>query len=338
MMNNYPEGVSLIICTYNGAKRLPDTISHINRVVSDPAIPWEFIVVDNASDDGSGQVALELWQRDEPMRVIVETEKGLIHARYRGIREAKYEYISFIDDDNWIDPDWINNIFKIFKNHPEVGICGSRNTGIYEVPPPEWHRKVKGAYAIGNQGEQSGDVTDQRGHLWGAGMSMRKSAFEHLIQAGFKSILTGRKGKSLAAGEDTELAYAFRLASWRLWYSEELNLKHFIPSSRLDWDYVIRMYIGFGKSHAMFDIYKLVLKDKPYRPGRFYKRLFKAFWKFYREKLTGSFKNTPGNVDYLKYISHRAKLLEAIGNFHRNNTLYQEMKDFKNKVREDHQI
>ena len=334
MIKNYPEGVSLIICTYNGAKRLPDAINHVNRVIADPVVPWELIVIDNASDDGSGQVVPELWSREEPLRVIAENEKGLIHARYRGIREANYEYISFIDDDNWIDPHWINNIYRIFREHPEVGMCGSLNTGEFETPPPAWFKNIQGAFAVGRQGKETGDVTVSRGFVWGAGMSFRKSAFERLLAAGFESRLTGRKGKNLAAGEDAEIAYAFRMAGWHLWYSEELTLKHFIPASRLKWDYITRMYTGFGKSHALFEIYKLVLNDKRYRPARLYRRLFRAFWRFYRRKLTGGLKNTPGNVDYLKYTSHRAKLLEAIRNFKRNKILYQQLKDFKKKVLE----
>lgn len=337
MNKEYLAGVSLIICTYNGAKRLPDTINYVNNLAVDPAIPWEFILIDNASDDGSGQIACDSWNRPEPIRIVVENQKGLIHARYRGILEARYEYISFIDDDNWIDPSWINHIYRIFREHPEVGICGSLNDGAFETDPPEWAEKILGAYAIGSQSQETGDITEKKGYVWGAGMSLRKSAFEQLLHAGFNSMLTGRKGKNLAAGEDAELGFAFRLAGWKVWYDESLKLRHYIPASRFEWNYVVKMYDGFGKSHAIFEIYKLVLKDKAYRPRRFYIKIFNAFWWLQSMKIKGQIPRVAGNVDYLHYRFNRAKFFAALSNFSRNRTLYQLLKDIKNKYKQPDQ-
>lgn len=335
---DYPNGVSLILCTYNGAKLLPETIRYVNEVISDPEIPWEFIVIDNASDDGSGQVALGSWKRMEPLRVIVENEKGLIHARYRGIRESKYEIISFIDDDNWIDPHWITNVYRIFSVHPEVGVCGSRNTGAFEAEPPGWFEKIQGSYAIGTQSNETGDITRLKGYTWGAGMSFRKSAFEKLREAGFKSLLTGRKGKKLAAGEDTELGYAFQLAGWKIWYEESLHLQHYIPAARLNWNYVQKMYEGFGRSHAIFEIYKLVLKDKAYRPAQFYRRIFNEFWRLRKMTINNRIKRSAGNIDYLRYRSKRAKFITALRNISRNRIFFQAIRDLKSKVHQEPQF
>lgn len=329
---SYPEGVSLIICTYNGAERLPVTIGHINKEKIDPNIPWELIVIDNASDDASSKVALDSWKLEVPVRVFVENEKGLIYARYRGIKEARYEYISFIDDDNWIDPNWIQNIYNIFKSHPEVGVCGSRNYGAFEKTPPDWLKSIVGSYAIGDQGKETGDVTNTRGYVWGAGMSFRKSVFEKLLEAGFKSVLTGRKGKNLAAGEDTELAYAFRLAGWRIWYDEMLTLQHYIPSQRFDWKYLVKIYKGFGNSHAIFDIYRLVLNNKPYQPKNFYKRLFRDYWIYFKMRWQGKIQNNEGSLDYLKYTLNKAKLYHSLHNFNKNKHLYNRISDFRKNI------
>jgi glycosyltransferase involved in cell wall biosynthesis len=307
-------------------------------VIADEAIPWEFILIDNSSDDGSGQVSLALWKRSEPIRVVVENQKGLIHARYKGIREAKYEYISFIDDDNWIDPYWIDNIYRIFREHPEVGMCGGQNAGAFEKEPPEWAEKILSSYAIGIQGKATGNITGSKGFVWGAGMSFRKSAFERLIEAGYNSLLTGRNGKNLAAGEDSELGFAFRLAGWKIWYDESLRLQHYIPASRFDWKYVVKMYDGFGSSHAIFGLYKPVLKGKTYQPARFYRKIFRDFWPLYLKKLNGQISLAEGNLDYLKYRLHRAKVLTALKNFYRNRKLIRAIKNLKNTIRKEHQL
>jgi glycosyltransferase involved in cell wall biosynthesis len=327
----YKEGVSLIICTYNGAKLLRDTIGFVNMQKVHADVPWEFIVIDNASDDDSAEVALNSLKPGIPIRVITEPEKGLIHARNRGIKEAVYEYISFIDDDNWIDPGWIQQIYDIFRAHPEVGMCGGKSSGVFEVDPPSWFKAIEGSYAIGSQGIETGDTTNTWGHLWGAGLSFRKSVFEGLIGSGFKSVLTGRKGKNLSAGEDTELVYAFRMAGWHLWYSEKLTLQHYIPSQRFKWEYVVRMYNGFGKSHAVFDIYLLVLNQMPYHSCIYYKSIVGGFLPYLKMKLTGRFRYTEGSVDYLNYTLHKAKLCQAIGNFFKNKNLYCQIRDFRQK-------
>jgi len=326
---NDKEGVSLIICTFNGAKLLRDTIGYVNRQKVETSIPWELLVIDNASDDGSAAVAMESCKPEVTVRVIHEPEKGLIHARYRGIKEAAYEYISFIDDDNWIDANWIQHIYEIFITHPEVGMCGGRSIGAFEVPPPDWFTKVEGSYAIGSQGKGTGDITDTWGHLWGAGLSFRKSAFESLIKSGFKSVLTGRRGKNLSAGEDTELVYAFKLAGWHLWYSDSLTLQHYIPSNRFEWNYVVRMYKGFGKSHAVFEIYQLVLNVKSFQRYWLYRRIIFEFLYYYKMKLAGRFKDHEGSVDYLQYILQKAKTGKLIHNFFKNKLLYNKIKDFQ---------
>jgi len=53
-------GVSVVICTYNGAERLPETIRHIANQTVPAHIPWEFIVVSNACTDNTEEVTREI--------------------------------------------------------------------------------------------------------------------------------------------------------------------------------------------------------------------------------------------------------------------------------------
>src|SRR6185295_18735578 len=92
--------------------------------------------------------------------------------------------------------------------------------------------------------------------LWGAGLTVRKKAWDQLFQSGFKSLLQGRTGNALSAGEDSELCFSWILSGWKLWYDETLKLKHFIPQSRMNLDYLTRMYEGFGKAESILTIYR----------------------------------------------------------------------------------
>lgn len=104
-----PLSVSIVICCHNSAKRLPDTLKHLLIQEVPDNLQWEVIVVDNVSTDNTAQVARSLWPDDAPapLQVVSEPEPGLSNARKRGFMEAKYELVSFVDDENWLAPDWV---------------------------------------------------------------------------------------------------------------------------------------------------------------------------------------------------------------------------------------
>jgi hypothetical protein len=91
--------------------------------------------------------------------------------------------------------------------------------------------------------------------LIGAGLSVRKAAWDSLVREGFHSWLSGRVGARLSGGEDTELTIALLLNGWKLALEPRLKLKHFMPAHRLDWRYLRRTARGYGASHVALDAY-----------------------------------------------------------------------------------
>ena len=250
------KGVSVAICCHNSAKVLPDTLNYIKKQNVPKNISWEVIVVDNGSADNTAEVAQQCWLKDAPasLKVVSAPQIGLVYARYKAFEESRYEFISFIDDDNWVNPDWVKIIFEVMTKHPFVGACGSFVEPVFESEPPEWFESCKNAYAVGPQGKP-GDITEAKGRLVGAGLTIRKDAWQQLINLGFSNMLIGHKGKSLSRGEDTELCYALRLAGWKLWYEPGLRLKHYLSSDRLQWRHLRRLRRGGGRASVAFDAY-----------------------------------------------------------------------------------
>jgi glycosyltransferase involved in cell wall biosynthesis len=311
-------GVSVIICTFNGAQRLVKTMEHLNLQKVDRQIPWEVILVDNASTDGSDGIATALWRRtDAALRVVREPRQGLIYARHSGAGAARFDYLSFIDDDNWVDERWVRTVYDIFRNRPDVGICGGQIEPVCEDLPPPWFFQFQDSFASGKQADGTGFVPDSRGYLWGAGLNLRKSLLTYVVESGFQSFLTGRKGRSILAGEDTEICYVFRLAGFRLWYDERLRLKHFIPASRLKWDHLCKMYRGFGAAHSILALYRDTLcngKDDKEFPGyyRMIKRLAASLWR--NRRFSGSpsrFRNIPEKIYYEHSVGQLGYLLRT---------------------------
>ena len=70
--------ISVVICTFNGAKRLVPTLEHLRQQKGAEQIEWEVVVVDNASTDGTAAVARTLWPINNPvpLRIVREPEQG----------------------------------------------------------------------------------------------------------------------------------------------------------------------------------------------------------------------------------------------------------------------
>jgi len=255
-------GVSVVICSHNGAKRLPATLAYLAAQEVPPGLPWEVLVVDNASTDDTATVVRTHWPADAPcpLHVVVEPQLGLTKARCRGLQEAQHELVSFIDDDNWPASDWIRIVADVMGRHSELGACGGEIKAQCELPPPKWFDHVMEYYAVGKQNQRAGDITWSRGYLWGAGLTVRKSAWSDLIAQGFQFQLNDRAGRALMSGGDAELCLALRLAGWRLWYEPTLTMRHFIPASRMQWKYVEQVARGFGAAAVVLNAYATVGK------------------------------------------------------------------------------
>ena len=89
--DNKQLGVSIVICVYNGANRLPQTLMHIAKQRTG-LVPWEVIVVDNCSSDNSSQVVGNVWpsKLQHKMRILEESRLGKSYALIRGFQAAKY--------------------------------------------------------------------------------------------------------------------------------------------------------------------------------------------------------------------------------------------------------
>jgi glycosyltransferase involved in cell wall biosynthesis len=254
--------VSIVICCYNSASRLPQTIQHLLAQEVPKSLLWEVIVVDNACTDDTAQVARTLWPGDAQakLRVVSEPEPGLSNARRKGFEEAQYDLLSFVDDDNWVAPNWVRLVSEIMSAHPEVGALGGRTKAVFEDEPPWWFECFQQQFVVGEQQEKTGYISFDRGYLWGAGLTIRKSAWKGMVARGFQSLLSGRKGQILVSGEDNEISHALILSGWKLYYDSDLCLRHFMASNRLNWNYLRKLNRGHGITRVGLEPYEFALK------------------------------------------------------------------------------
>jgi glycosyltransferase involved in cell wall biosynthesis len=328
-------GVSVIVCCYNAAQRLPDTLRYLALQVVSFSIPWEVIIVNNASTDNTAEVAVDQWQQlNSPaqLSVVEQSIPGLNAAREKGFREAHYEFVIMCDDDNWLDKNYIQIAHEIMCAHPSIGVLGGDIQAQCEVEPPPWFVAFQQSYAVGKQGKLSGDITNQRGFIWGAGAVVRRSAWLSVLENGFQSLLTDRKGATLSAGGDAEMCMVLRLCGWKLWYDSRLFLFHFVPASRLKWSYLRKLHYGFGASDTWKESYLFFLDSR--RQSR-----IGSLGRFWQWRLMGDLKNLlpllydllrtksipEGNGNVLKLETWKGRVKELLRARNAYNRSFQQM-------------
>jgi glycosyltransferase involved in cell wall biosynthesis len=272
--------VSIVICCHNGAKLLPRTLAHLQCQNVEEDLNWELVLIDNASTDNTELVARECWARRPlvPLRVVREPRLGLCYARERAFQEARYEIVSFVDDDNWVSPEWVSKISSVMSLDVDLGAIGSVNRATADIPLPAWFSRYCEFYAC------SGSAVLLRipTMLSGAGMTIRKSAWEELRRKGFTLQLTGRVGSRLTSCEDLELGLAIKLAGWKIHIEPGLDLQHYMPETRLCWCYLRRLMRACGEGHVILDAYLDEVEDA--QPSlRNWLRLRFWWWRFLGE-------------------------------------------------------
>ena len=111
--------VSVLVAVYNARKYLPQCLdSLLGQTLSD----IEIVCVDDCSTDDSLTILHDYERRDRRVKVIhqdVNTGQG--HARNNGLQYATGELIAFLDSDDWMAPDCLEQASRVLDEHPHTG-------------------------------------------------------------------------------------------------------------------------------------------------------------------------------------------------------------------------
>lgn len=258
--------ISCIICTHNPRRDYLDrTLESIRAQTLDQG-RWELILVDNASKEPLSDSCDLSWHPNG--RVIREDRVGLIHARLRSFVETKSPLIVFSDDDNELEPDYLEKAWRTYNTFPQLGAFGACIECEYEEPieaPKAWidvFRDPNGAKGT----VWSSDAWHHRSNPIGAGLCIRREVANHYLQLAEEDprrLKFGRTGKRLMAFEDTDIIHAACEMGLGKGILEELRLTHLIPARRTTKNYLLKLAEGHAFSEAMF----LELKQNSKKPG-----------------------------------------------------------------------
>jgi GT2 family glycosyltransferase len=209
---------SLVVLNYNGRNWLSGCLGAIAAQRGAP--PFETLMVDNGSTDGSVGAVRGVW----PAVRVIETGKNLGFAggNNAGAREARGAWLVFLNNDTVPEADWLARLHAEAAAHPEYALITSRL--VFMDDPSvvdsagDGYLRAGGAFKHGHGG-RADDFASSRevfGACGGAFM-IRREAFE---------ALGGFDPRFFMNYEDVDLSYRARLRGLRTWYAASAIVRH----------------------------------------------------------------------------------------------------------------
>ncbi len=219
--------ISVVVCSYNGARTIRETLEHLARLRY-PS--YEVIVVDDGSTDRTSRIAAEF-----DVRLIRTPNRGLSRARNVGLAAASGEIVAYLDDDAFPDPDWLTFLAASFRDTDHVGVGGPN------VPPAD-ESLVARCVARAPGGPIHVLLSDTEAeHLPGCNMAFRAEALR---------AIDGFDPQFRAAGDDVDVCWRLQEQGWTLGFNPAAVVWHRRRDSVTGY---WRQQRGYGRAEAMLE-------------------------------------------------------------------------------------
>lgn len=253
--------VTAVVCT----RDQPDGLARCLASLQKQKYPrTRLLVIDNASRTDATRSVVESSSGPFPVNYVYEPRPGLSNARNRSLQEVTTDLITWIDDDETADPDWLCEIVGGFMREPDAAaVCGVMVPGELDTLPQFWfeeyggHSKGRGftptVFSPASRHVQS-PLFPLPPFGTGGNMGMRVSVIDRL--GGFDRALgTGTRTRG---AEDTRALTDILLGGGTVLYQPTAVTRHF---HRRNYEDFRRQLYGYGTALSAF--YVSLLWDRP---------------------------------------------------------------------------
>jgi len=299
--------LSLIICTFNRAGLLEICLESLLRAEAPPC-GWEVLVVDNNSEDETPQVVQKFQKKLGVLRLEHIRDRNLSVARNHGCKEARGDYLVYLDDDAKVPPEYLCNLAQCLGSYTP-DLMGGPVYPYYTTARPRWFRD---AYETKKFAEVSGFYPQTR--LTGANFIIRKDV---LGKVGYFDPARGMQGDKYVIGDERKVLDTYRHIVpenlQKIYYSLECPVFHHVDPKKLRFHYFLyRFYVSaFSNTMIRFEL------GLPYpSPAEFLKEILWLPRNFLTALLNEHGKKDPSQRDYALAVSRSAaKLGNLAGTF-----------------------
>ena len=235
--------ITVAICTRNRAGFLEQAVRSVLPQITDDT---EVLIVDNASTDETPKMAAQLAATNPRVTICRENELGLSAARNMALARARGQYVIFLDDDAVAEPGWLAAYRGLLGKalSGNIAAAGGAVCPRYETALPVWLDPR--AHKL--EGSESPHAFDGPGGPWGCNFALHRA---RAIEAGGFDPAYGRKGRSMAAHEETDLFQRLNRAGYEVWWLPEARIRHWVAKERLTLAVHCRSMFSLGRSTAL---------------------------------------------------------------------------------------
>jgi len=215
--------LSVVVVNWNRRELLEACLKSLER---QHLQPFEVILVDNGSTDGSREMMEKKFGKSEAFRLRIvanRDNRGFCEANNQGFAVAQGEFVALLNNDAEAEPGWLEELLRAFEGRSEVGMAASKIL-VWEDPS----RIDKVGHLIYLDGQNRGRGTGEidRGQydsveevLWpdGCAAMYRRSMLDEI--GGFDEDF-------FAYGDDAELGLRARIAGWSCLYIPTARVRH----------------------------------------------------------------------------------------------------------------
>lgn len=128
--------ITVCICTFQRPPLLARLLGKLERQEADGQFALSVVVTDN-DPQGSARKTVQSFAARSPLKVHYSTEprKNIALARNEALRHAHGDYVAFLDDDEFPEPDWLVRMLATCRSYGCAGVLGPVRPHFNEAPP-----------------------------------------------------------------------------------------------------------------------------------------------------------------------------------------------------------
>jgi succinoglycan biosynthesis protein ExoM len=236
--------LTVAICTYNRAERLPALVAALRR--QECAAPFSILIVDNNSSDNTRQVLSELESGEgAALRYACEPVPGIVPARNRALEECREStYLVFLDDDEIPKPGMLTAALDAFEREGAECVGGRVKVFFEAGERPHWlGDELLRFLAEMDYGQESFWITDNRTPIYTSNIAYRAAIFREGLR--FDQHYN-RVGKSGFGGEDVMMFKTLLDGKIKIRYRPDMEVEHHVERWRLQRKYFLKLHYTQG--------------------------------------------------------------------------------------------
>ena len=242
--------VSLLVCTYNRASLLPQTIQSLLSQEFDWG-DYEILVVDNACTDDTKEVVQSIQQHHAKVHYVYEPTLGVAVARNTGARRSQAKYIAYFDDDITAARDCLQHLMGPFFQikPPPVAVMGKVDL-LWEGDRPIWFpERFETLLSRFDRGLEPRFLTPDE-YLLTTNVAFERNIFLRI--GGIREDLS-RKGRMFICSGDNEIFRRLIQSNLPVYYQPNARIQHWTPRRRQTRLWLVKRIFGEGTSQALVE-------------------------------------------------------------------------------------